>query len=174
VNEPIELTTERLLLRSFTMEDAVALTDLAGTFEIADTMISIPHPFPPEFAREWITSAGPAAFAVCELTTDTLAGCAELRDIEVDHAQAELSFWIGRPFWGRGYASEAVAALVRHGFDSLGLNRIYAHHMCRNPASGRVLQNLGMQQEGLLRQRVRKWGRFEDVCLYAILRSDTA
>ena len=128
------------MLCRFKVEDAVAITDLAGDFEIADTMISLPHPFPTKLAREWITSAGPATFAVHELTMDMLVGCAELRDIEPDHGQAELSFWVGRPFWGRGYASEAAAALIRYGFDSLGLNRIYAHHMSRNPASGRVLQ----------------------------------
>ncbi len=174
MNKPIQLTTERFILSSFTVEDAAALTELADDFEIADTMISLPHPFPPSYAREWITASGPATFAVHERTTNRLAGCAELRDIEADHNQAELSFWIGRPFWGRGYASEAVAAVIRHGFDSLGLNRIYAHHMSRNPASGRVLQKLGMQQEGLMRQRVCKWGQYEDVYLYAILQSDVA
>jgi RimJ/RimL family protein N-acetyltransferase len=173
-NEPIELKTERLLLCRFKLEDSVAFSELAGAFEIADTMISVPHPLPPKLAREWIASAGPVTFAVHELATGMLVGCAELRDIETDHGQAELSFWIGRPFWGRGYASEAAAALIRHGFDSLGLNRIYAHHMFRNPASGCVLQKLGMRQEGLLRQRVRKWGRFEDVWLWAILQSDVA
>ena len=79
---------------------------------------------------------------------------------------------LGKPFWGCGYASEAGSAAVRFGFESLGLNRIYAFHMARNLASGKVLQKLGMQPEGVLRQRVRKWGRFEDVMAYAVLRSD--
>ena len=61
---------------------------------------------------------------------------------------------------------------MRIGFHSLGLNRIYAHHMHRNPSSGAVLRKLGMRREGLLRERVRKWGVFEDVVLYATLRSE--
>ena len=65
-------------------------------------------------------------------------------------------------------------ALLRFGYESLDLNRVYAHHMVRNPASGKVLLKLGMRQEGLLRQRVRKWGRFEDVVAYAALREDMA
>jgi ribosomal-protein-alanine N-acetyltransferase len=58
--------------------------------------------------------------------------------------------------------------------EQLGLNRIYAHHMVRNPASGRVLAKVGMKPEGLLRQRVRKWGVFEDVVLLALLREEWA
>ena len=68
--------------------------------------------------------------------------------------------------------SEALQAAVRYGFEGLGLNRLYAYHMVRNPASGRVLEKNRFVQEGLLRQRVRKWGRFEDVALWAILRRE--
>ncbi len=62
--------------------------------------------------------------------------------------------------------------MIRFGFEELGRNRIYAHHMVRNPASGHVLEKSGMQREGLLRQRVCKWGKFEDVGILAILRTD--
>ena len=68
--------------------------------------------------------------------------------------------------------SGVVQAVVRYVFESLGLNRLYAYHMVRNPASGRVLEKNGFKQEGLLRQRVRKWGRFEDVAQWAILRQE--
>ena len=68
--------------------------------------------------------------------------------------------------------SEVVPVVVRYGFEGLGLNRLYAYHMLRNPASGRVLEKNGFKQEGLLRQRVRKWGQFEDVALWAILRPE--
>ena len=68
--------------------------------------------------------------------------------------------------------SEVVQAVVRYGFEGLGLNRLYAYHMLRNPVSGRVLEKNGFKQEGLLRQRVRKWGQFEDVALWAILRQE--
>ena len=61
---------------------------------------------------------------------------------------------------------------MRHGFEQLQLNRILAFHMVRNPASGRVLEKIGMKQEGLLRQCVRKWNRFEDMVLMAVLHED--
>jgi RimJ/RimL family protein N-acetyltransferase len=101
-----------------------------------------------------------------------LIGCASLRDIDREHLQAELGFWIGREWWGHGYATEAATAVIRFGFDTLGLNRICAHHMARNPAAGRVLLHVGMSREGLLRERVKKWGVYEDVAVYAILRED--
>jgi RimJ/RimL family protein N-acetyltransferase len=173
------IRTARLLLRPFAPADAAALSELAGAFEIADTTISIPHPYPPQLAIDWIAGhwrepelSRAVSFAVIEEASAQLAGCVELRDIDPEHAQAELGFWVGKPLWRLGYATEAGAAVVRFGFESLNLNRIYAFHMARNPASGKVLQKLGLQREGLLRQRVRKWGRFEDVVAYAILRTD--
>ncbi len=92
-----------------------------------------------------------------------------LREIDREHLQAELSFWVGVPWWGRGFATEAALAVVAHGFGDLHLNRIYAFHMERNPQSGNVLRKIGMRPEGCLRQRVRKWGVFEDVALLAML-----
>jgi RimJ/RimL family protein N-acetyltransferase len=71
-----------------------------------------------------------------------------------------------------GYATEAAAKLVAYGFEVLGLNRIDATHLTRNPASGRVMEKIGMQYEGLHRQHVWKNGQFEDLRRYAILRND--
>ena len=85
-----------------------------------------------------------------------------------------MGFWIGVQSWGKGYATEAAGRVIRYAFEELRLNRVYAHHMLRNPASGRVLEKVGMKREGLLRQRVRKWGVFEDVVLLALLRQDWA
>ena len=73
---------------------------------------------------------------------------------------------------GQGYCTEAACEAIRHAFDDLDLNRVEAHHMTNNPASGRVMRKLGMLPEGILRQAVYKSGEFEDVALYAILRDD--
>src|SRR5262249_18929431 len=152
---------------------------LAGQREIAHTTISIPHPYSELQAREWIRKHGsqavPASDVVFAITTKpdgVLIGTVGLRAINTEHAQAELGFWIGVPFWRQGYATEAAAAVVGYGFESLRLNRVFAHHMVRNPASGRVLQKIGMRPEGRLRQHVRKWGVFEDVQLLAILQEE--
>ena len=85
------------------------------------------------------------------------------------HAVGELGYWIAVSAWGRGYATEAAGALCDFAFGALDLHRIQARHLMRNPASGRVMQKLGMQREGILRGAVRKWDRFEDLALYAVL-----
>jgi [ribosomal protein S5]-alanine N-acetyltransferase len=173
------LSTARLILGGFHLEDAAELQRLAGAREIADTTLRIPHPYRLDDALTWIeqqnrhaVAAEVANFAVRLVPTGQLIGCVGLRDIELEHRQAELGFWIGVDWWGLGYAREAARAVVRFGFETLDLNRICAHHMARNPASGRVLRAVGMQREGVLRQRVQKWGVYEDVVLYAVLRDE--
>lgn len=173
------LETGRLVLRPFRMEDSARLCALAGAREIADTMISVPHPYPEDMARAWIQrqpeayrSGREVHFAVVPRDGRELIGAIELRDIDAVHSVGELSFWVGVPWWGRGYAFESAVALVAFGLGEMGLNRICAHHMVRNPASGRVLQKAGFKREGLLRERVRKWGVFEDVVALALLRRD--
>jgi RimJ/RimL family protein N-acetyltransferase len=173
------LHTARLVLGAFEPADAPDLQRLAGEREIADTTLAIPHPYELDHALAWIgnqrreTARGRAAnFAIRLSSGGPIIGCVGLRDIDPEHLQAELGFWIGREWWQRGYAREAAAAVVHFGFEQLGLNRICAHHMLRNPAAGKVLHSIGMSREGLLRQRVRKWGVYEDVVLYAILRDD--
>jgi RimJ/RimL family protein N-acetyltransferase len=173
------LQTQRLVLDGLSDADAPELVRLAGAREIADTTLSIPHPYGPADAERLLAHQRSAAvrgdelvLAVRRRQDGKLAGCIGLRDIDSTHLQAELGYWIGVPYWGQGFATEAARAVVDYGFDALGLNRIYAHHMRRNPPSGRVLERIGMRWEGVLRERVLKWGRFEDVVIYAVLRSD--
>jgi RimJ/RimL family protein N-acetyltransferase len=181
VNEQPTLETERLVLRPLTLQDAPVLSRLAGRREIADRTISIPHPYSEEQAQKWIAGFADLSaqgkvvvFGITLKLGATLVGTIGLRDIDAEHSQAELGFWVAVECWGQGYATEAARSVVGFGFGQLELNRIYAHHMVRNPASGRVLTKVGMKQEGLLRQRVRKRGVFEDVVLLALLRDEWA
>lgn len=174
------LSTERLRLRPLQEADIDALIQIAGDRRIADGTISVPHPFDRNAAVDFIQALerGRATgerfgFAVCLGEGEgRLVGYAGLHHVDVDHAEAELSFWIGAAHEGRGYVREAGERLIRYAFDELGLNRVCAFHMRRNAGSERVLERLGFQREGLLRQRVRKWGVFEDVVVWSRLRGD--
>ncbi|MES9823758.1 MAG: GNAT family N-acetyltransferase [Candidatus Thiodiazotropha endolucinida] len=173
------LETPRLRLRPVELTDAPSIQKAASAREIADTMISLQHPYPPGEAERYVTrqhaerEAGRSVTFTIEFKAEGLfCGLVELRDIEREHSQGELSFWLAVEAWGQHYMSEVIQAVVQYGFVDLGLNRLYAFHMLRNPASGRVLVKNGFKQEGLLRQRVRKWGRFEDVALWAIIRQE--
>jgi len=93
-------------------------------------------------------------------------------NIERRMDRGELGYWVGVPFWNRGYATEASSAIVGYGFEHLGLNRIWAGHFVGNEASGRVQQKIGMKQEGLLRQHYKKDGIYLDDVLYAVLKDE--
>lgn len=173
------LKTDRLILRPLTLADAPSIQEKASERAIANTTISIPHPYPDGEAEQYIARQLNAwdighsvTFGIEHKSPTEICGVLEIREIERDHSQAELSFWIAAEFWGQGYMSEALKPVIGFGFHDLELNRLYAYHMLRNPGSGKVLQKNGFVQEGVLRQRVCKWGVFEDVALWAMLRKD--
>ena len=112
-------------------------------------------------------------FAIVRRADNILMGSISLR-INPPHAHAEMGYWLGIPFWSQGYCTEAARAVVQYGFEILRLHRIYASHMTRNPASGRVMQKIGMTYEGCQRQHIQKWGVFEDLATYGILQSEYA
>jgi RimJ/RimL family protein N-acetyltransferase len=112
-----------------------------------------------------------AVFAICLKAGGTLLGAIGLEINSQDH-NAELGYWIGKPYWSQGYCTESARAVLEFGFTQLGLHKIHAHYMTRNPASGRILEKIGMRREGLFRQHVRKWGVFEDIACYGILAFD--
>jgi RimJ/RimL family protein N-acetyltransferase len=175
--QPI-LDTARLLLRPFGTADAAEVRRLAGHREIARFTLTVPHPYPEGAAEEWIAShpaawnEGRAISCAIERRSDgRLVGAVGLT-IDRESDRAELGYWIGPEYSGNGYATEAAGELVRFGFDTLRLNRVVARHFGSNDASGRVMQKIGMRNEGTLRQHYRKWGELEDVVWYGILASD--
>jgi len=173
------LRTRRLLLRPFTLDDVLAVQMLAGAPEVADTTLHIPHPYPAGAAEQWIGTHGAAwaartgvAYAITATETRAVMGAIAFT-ITVAHARAELGYWVGVPYWNRGYCTEAGRAMLSLAFESLGLHRVQARHLTRNPASGRVMQKLGMRFEGVNRHAIRKRDRFEDLAVYAILAEDS-
>ena len=173
------INTLRFTLCGFTLDDAKEVQHLAGDKDVASTTLRIPHPYLDGMAEEWISkhqaefhAERSVTFAIRKKNSESqLIGAIGL-ELHPEHEKAELGYWIGKPYWGQGYATEAAEAVLRYGFESLHLNRIEAYHFTRNLASGRVLQKIGMVHEGHLRQGIKKWGVFEDGELYAILKSD--
>lgn len=172
------LSDGTVLLRRFTPGDAVMVQALASSAAIADTTLNIPHPYPPGAASAWIATHDAvfndgtgAVFAVTSRAEGTLVGSIRVT-LDTAHHHGEIGYWIGRPFWGHGFATAALRLLVAHCFSQLDLHRVYAHHMARNPASGRVMEKAGLRREGLLREHVFKAGRPEDIVIYGRLRAD--
>jgi RimJ/RimL family protein N-acetyltransferase/ubiquinone/menaquinone biosynthesis C-methylase UbiE len=172
------LQTQRLILRPFTLADAPDVQRLAGEYEIAAMTLLIPHPYEDGMPQEWIKThtqefeGGTAVnFAIVRRDSGELCGAIGLGIDKVNH-NAELGYWIGKPYWGQGYCTEAAKAVLQYGFEVMGLHRIHSIHFSHNPASGRVMQKIGMSYEGFRAQHTRKWGKFLDIVLYGILKSD--
>ena len=172
------LETEHLLLRPFRLSDAPDVQRLAGAKEIASTTLNIPHPYEEGMAEEWISAHQErfeqgrlVNFAITLRSDGALIGAIGL-GIDKEHERGQLGYWIAVPYWNRGHCTEAARAVVRYGFEVLKLNRICSMHFARNPASGRVMQKIGMSREGCLRQHVKKRDQFEDLVYYGILREE--
>ena len=172
------LDTNRLLLRPFLPSDAQDVQRLAGDWSIADTTLNVPHPYEDGMAERWISthqlnsdSGELAVFAIVTKAGNDLVGAISL-ELDQPFDRGRLGYWIGKPYWGLGYCTEAADRVLCFGFSELGLNRIHSAHLKRNPASGRVMQKIGMREEGVARQHVKKWGKFEDLVFYGILRDD--
>lgn len=171
------LETDRLILRPFALSDATDVQRLAGDFAVADTTLNIPHPYPDGAAEEFISShpakyeqSEAASYAITLKRNQSLLGGIGL-NVNKRFRHAELGYWIAKPFWNQGYATEAGRAVVEFAFTICGLHKIVATHLARNPASGRVMEKIGFEQEGLLRDHVIKWDRFEDIVTQAIIRT---
>ncbi len=174
------LCTERLVLRPFEPSDAARVRELAGAPEVAATTGNIPHPYPEGAAEAWIaTHADRAAagegyvWAVTLAEDSELLGAVGIHPVR-QHSRAEIGYWLGVPYWNRGYMTEAARRVVAWGFSELGLNRIQIRCFPRNVGSSRVALKVGMQYEGTLRAYARKGDRYEDIAVYGLLRGDPA
>lgn len=173
------LTTERLQLRALTMDDAQLLADLLQEPAIAANGLGIPQPYQLSDAQNMIerVGEGPAknhfTWGITLRPNNEVIGIITIIITSSQH-RAEIGYWIGKPYWNQGYASEAGRALISDAFSRHELNRIYAKSFTDNPSSARVLEKIGMTYEGLLRQHL--WhelsGQYKDTFVYSILKSE--
>lgn len=168
------LRTARFALRPFDASDAPAVQELVGEYDIALNTLMIPHPYPEGAAAEWIAKhqSDFDENRIVHFAIDDGAVAGAMALVMKDDGIAEIGYWIGKPFWGRGYATEAVQAVLRYGFEERELQRIFAMVFHRNPASCRVLQKCGMRHEGTLRRHQKKWDEYVDLVCYGMLREE--
>lgn len=174
----LEFHTKRLLLRMFRPEDAARTAALAGTRAVTEMTMRIPFPYTESMAAEWIArheelrrKNRALLYAITLLGEDDLIGSIGLK-LDLENRRGEMGYWLGRRYWGNGYASEAAESMLDYAFTVLDLHKVTAHRLARNEASGRILEKVGMRREGLLRDHVRKGERYEDVVQYAILKEE--
>jgi len=164
-------------LREFENSDSSRLAELCNNKNIWNNVRDIfPSPYTLKDAEFFIgmcNSAHPATTFAIEFHAE-LVGCIGLEmQTDIHKKSAELGYWIGEPFWGKGIASRAVPMMVEYGFQKFGLNRIYAGVYDYNIASCRVLEKSGFELEGILRKAVYKNDNFYDEYRFAILKDIT-
>jgi RimJ/RimL family protein N-acetyltransferase len=148
IERPV-LVTERLVMRAPRESDIPALVQLADNLHVAQMLARMPHPYGEAEARAFIAMAGQkqpgASYALTLAGTGTFIGCAGLN---VKDRGLELGYWIGEPYWKRGYATEAAHALVDLAFRSTGIQVLHVSVRVINPASRRVIHKCGFQYAG--------------------------
>jgi len=172
------LQTPRLLLRSLTMRDAADIYHYSKDPLVAEHVLWDAHESIHQtraylrYILRQYKSGEPSSFGIVEKASGKVIGTIGYMWISQDNASGEVGYSLSRAHWNQGYMTEALNAVIDFGFEELHLNRIEAQHETTNPASGRVMAKVGMRPEGVLRARVFNKGKFMDVALYAILRSD--
>ena len=169
------IRSERLLLRPFQPGDAADVRRLAGDWEVARLLPNVPYPYGKDAAVDWIshTRRGVAAGSEVTLAVTWRDGGGLIGAVGLTLSQhgrsAELGYWIGREYWRQGFATEAAAAILRYGFEALGLTRVSAMTLAHNKASVRVLEKLGMRYEREGRRDYPARGGERPVAIYAII-----
>lgn len=145
MQKPIK--TRRLVLRELMDDDVASLALLAGDWDVARMTARIPFPYSEALAREWMDTLGPSEFVRVIMFQKTLVGAVGF--VGNEDGSAEIGYWIGKPWWGRGFATEAASALVRYCFGTAGFKRLTCCHFEDNPASERVIRKLGFRPSGV-------------------------
>ncbi len=172
------LATERLLIRRLTMEDAQDMFEYAQDPEIAGLGLWLPQPTLEDSLQDLTETLeayerGHYMSWAMELKAEgKMIGRIGLSAYSPRSRRAELGYALNRNYWGKGYASEAVGAVLEFGFRTVGLHRIEANALPENAASIRVLEKVGMNYEGKRRECTFIRGKFDDLNLYGLLEQD--
>jgi len=151
VSLPVRITSHPVVLRTLARSDAQRVTELCGDWAVAQLTALIPHPYLSAMAEAWIAecikadAAGATrTYAITRAGDGLLVGAVGLtRSAE---AIDSLGYWVGRPYWGLGYATAAARAVIALAFSHLDIEALHAIHLARNPASGRVMAKCGMSE----------------------------
>jgi ribosomal-protein-alanine N-acetyltransferase len=178
-----QMDGEEFSLKPFLPHMAQELASIANDERVQATDINFSLPFLPEHALEAIkryifewNQNNCYHFAIFsdKLSNERkqeLIGCISLR-VHTSHLMADLGYWLGYNYWNKGICTKVASEMVKFAFIEFNAQKIYAQHMGNNPASGRVMQKIGMQQEGYLREHWLKDGVRQDLVTYGMLRHE--
>jgi len=168
----ITIRSKKFILRPFKKGDELSVAKNINNIKIARNTLHIVYPYDMKAARSWIElnlkldkEKDKSQFHLAIAINGEASGGIGLS--QVNGHSAEIGYWLGENYWGRGIATKAVKLLTRHAFAKLGLRRVYAYVFPFNKASSRVLQKAGYKFEGKLRKNILKDGKPIDELLFA-------
>ena|SRR6218665_2639136 len=175
-----QLTTERLKLRRMQLSDLPSLLKYVNNPKISDQIFNIPYPYGEEdavfrmnFVLQGFKNRERYVFAITCKDQDELIGEIGLH-LDKGNNHAQFGYWLGEPFWSKGLATEALAAILKFGFTQLNLNKIYATHYPDNPASGKVMTANHMIKEAELKEHYLIDGKYRSVVQYRLTHQEYA
>jgi RimJ/RimL family protein N-acetyltransferase len=170
----VEIRLSRSTLRPYRREDEASLVRHANNRNVSRNMRDrFPYPYTAADAREWtarVSAQSPVANFAIVVGGEVVGGIGVEPGTDVHRRSAEIGYWLGEPFWGRGIATEALRAVTEYAFQTFDICRLEAGVFEWNPASARVLEKAGYTLEGRARLAVVKDGRIGDRLLYALVR----
>ena len=162
-------------VRSWEWRDRDAIVRHANNRKVSINLRDrFPYPYTARAARNWldmVVDAKPVTNFAIDVAGEAVGGIGFIMQPDVARRSAEIGYWLGEKFWGRGIVSEALIAVTDHAFANHDLCRIFAHVFDWNPASARVLEKAGYDFEGRLRKSVTKDGKTIDQLMYAVVRA---
>lgn len=171
------LNTDRLVLNRFTVDDAAAMFHgWANSETVTRWMFLMPGKTMEEY-QEYLQSVTKRYMLVDSYhhwairCHDKCIGTIALM-VDTQHNSAQLAYALTEEYWGNGYMTEALKAVLEFGFNVLKLHRIGADHFAENPGSGKVMQNAGLKKEGITRDKYYKFGTYHDAICYGILENE--
>jgi RimJ/RimL family protein N-acetyltransferase len=172
------LETPRLQLRALVEEDATEMARYLNDREVADGLTYSPYPYTLDTAKTWLKDVAFAAqqgqslyWAITHRESRAFMGTIGFSLCRM-HDKAEMHYWLGRSYWNHGYMTEAAKALIPFIFAQEHIHRLEVNHFTRNVASERVIEKCGFIFEGELRAYVKRFGRYENVRFYSLLKSE--
>jgi RimJ/RimL family protein N-acetyltransferase len=173
------LTGRKIVLRKLVITDANSITEHIKDKTIIKWLLVVPHPYRNKDAVKFIRSRQNErrtrksyTFGISLKGNKEIIGIIDLSDIDWEDKKAEMGYWIGKRFWGRGFMTEVINLMARFGFRELKLNKIYARVFEGNLASMKALEKNNFRREGILRDEVYKYRRWIDEYYYGLLRSE--
>ena len=165
------------MLAELRSSDVPEIVQHAGNKKVSDTTLNIPFPYTEKDAIYWINLAHQGfkngthvIFGIRLKPKNELIGGIGLT-IDSRSKRAEIGYWMAESLWNQGYTTEAARAIIKFGFEELGLNKVTSSHFAKNPASGKVMLKSGMYKEGELKEHVLKNDTFHTLILYGLTRA---